>query len=75
MAREKQLTGLIGEIYDDALDPSHWSAVLQDLVQLTQSHTGNIAEINVVSGETRPLALVGIPPRVSRIMDSESRLL
>ncbi|MEW6248674.1 MAG: hypothetical protein AB1555_18470 [Nitrospirota bacterium] len=63
MVGQRQLHELIDRIYDAALDPSHWPTVLDELVRLTRSRTGNIAEINLTNGTTRALASVGIPPK------------
>lgn len=60
MVRERQLAGLLGEIYDAALDPVRWDSVLRNLVQLTRSRTGNLAEIDLATGATRPLAALNI---------------
>jgi DNA-binding CsgD family transcriptional regulator len=61
MVRERQLADLIGGIYDAALDAEHWPTVLEDLVRLTHSNTGTLAEINLANGATKALAAVDIP--------------
>jgi DNA-binding CsgD family transcriptional regulator len=61
MLREQQVLDLVGHMYDAALDASRWPTVLQDLVRLTHSRTGNLAEINIATGATRPLAAVDMP--------------
>lgn len=61
MVREQQVLDLIGRIYDAALEASHWPAVLQDLVRLTYSNTGNLAELDLTSGATTPIAAVDLP--------------
>lgn len=63
MVREQQVLDLIGRIYDAALDASHWPAVLQDLVRLTPSNTGNLAELDLTNGATTPIAAVDMPRR------------
>ena len=60
MVREQQVLDLIGRIYDAALDASHWPAVLQDLVRLTPSNTGNLAELDLTNGATTPIAAVDL---------------
>jgi DNA-binding CsgD family transcriptional regulator len=62
MLHEQQVLDLIGQIYDAALDPIHWRDVLHELTRLTQSRTGNLTEIDLATGVTRPLAAVDIPP-------------
>jgi DNA-binding CsgD family transcriptional regulator/PAS domain-containing protein len=59
--REQQVAALVEGIYDAALDASLWPAVIHDLVRLTRSNTGNIAELDLVSGATIPLAAVDMP--------------
>lgn len=59
--REQQVAALVEGIYDAALDPSLWPAVLHQLVRLTRSNTGNIAELDLVSGATTPLGAVDMP--------------
>ncbi len=59
--REQQVAALVEGIYDAALDASLWPAVLHHLVRLTRSNTGNIAELDVVSGATTPLGAVNMP--------------
>jgi DNA-binding CsgD family transcriptional regulator len=61
MVREQQVFDLVGQIYDAALDVTRWPSVLQNLVRLTHSNTGNIAEFNLVTGATRPIAAVDMP--------------
>lgn len=63
MLREHQVADLIGRIYDAALDASRWPSVLQDLVRLTNSNTGNIAEMDFANGATRAIAAVDIPEK------------
>lgn len=60
MPREQAVLDLIGNIYDAALDTSRWPSVLQDLVQFTRSRTGNLVEVDLATGATRPLAAVNI---------------
>ena len=63
MVREQQVLDLVGRIYDAALDASHWPAVLQDLVRLTHSNTGNLAEFDLANGATRPIAAIDMPAK------------
>lgn len=63
MVREQQVLDLIGRIYDAALDASYWPAVLQDLVRLTHSNTGNLAEFDLATGSTRPIAAIDMPAK------------
>ena len=61
MVREKDVLNLIGNIYDAALNMSHWPSVLQHLVRLTHSNAGNLAELGLSSGATTPIASVAMP--------------
>lgn len=61
MVRENEVLDLIGNIYDAATDASQWSSVLQNLVRLTNSNTGNLAELDLTSGATTPIAAVDMP--------------
>lgn len=61
MPREQQVLDLIGNIYDAALDASRWPSVLQDLVRLTRSNTGNLAEVDLTNGATTPIVAVDMP--------------
>ena len=61
MPREQQVLDLIGNIYDAALDASRWPSVLQDLVRLTRSNTGNLAEVDLTNGATTPIAAIDMP--------------
>jgi DNA-binding CsgD family transcriptional regulator len=63
MVREQQVLDLIGRIYDAALDATRWTSVLHDLVKLTSSNTGNIAELDFANGATRGIAAVDIPEK------------
>lgn len=61
MVREQQVLDFVGRIYDAALDASHWPAVLQDLVRLSHSNTGNLTALHLANGATTPIAGVDMP--------------
>lgn len=61
MQQERDVLNLIGRIYDAALDASQWSSVLHELVRITHSNTGNLAELNIATGATTPIAAVDMP--------------
>lgn len=63
MLRERHVLNLIGNIYDAALDSSRWPSVLQELVRLSYSNTGNLVEISLATGATRPLGAVDMPAK------------
>jgi len=61
MPRERQVLDLIGNIYDAALDASRWPSLIHQLVRLTGSNTGNLAELDLINGATTPIAAVDMP--------------
>ena len=63
MVREKDVLNLIGNIYDATLDESRWPSVLHDLVKLTHTNVGSLAELDLTNGSTTPIAAVDMPSK------------
>jgi DNA-binding CsgD family transcriptional regulator/PAS domain-containing protein len=39
----RELLGVVGSVYEAALEPTHWDAVVKALLECTESHAGSIA--------------------------------
>src|SRR3954452_70770 len=60
--RDGQLSSLIGQIYECALDPSHWARTLELICQSFESAAATLAVADLLTGSERQFANVGVSP-------------